>query len=121
MLDRYYNDFINPNYRVLPDFYPILDTSATEFERASGFTNNYTTAGGVAWETINSIWSTSPTSNSRVNFLGEVYNTTEVKERGNLEILQVSGTNPGLGSIDTGLIFIVYGSIYSPYYIPDLS
>lgn len=121
MLDRYYNDFINPNYRVLPDFYPILDTSATEFERASGFTNNYTTAGGIAWETINSIWTTSPTSNSRINFLDEVYNTTEVKERGNLEILQVSGTNAGLSSIDTGLIFIVYGSIYSAYYTQDPS
>jgi hypothetical protein len=121
MLDRYYNDFIDPSYRVLPDFYPILDPSATEFERASGFTNNYATAGGIAWETINSIWVSSPASNSRVNFLDEVYNTTEVKERGNLEILQVSGTNPGLRGIDIGLIFIVYGSIYSPAYTADLS
>jgi hypothetical protein len=121
MLDRYYNDFIDPSYRVVPDFFPILDPSATEFERASGFTNNYATAGGIAYYTINSIWTTSPTSSSRINFLDEAYNTTEVKERGNLEILQVSGTNPGLRGIDTGLIFIVYGSIYSPAFTQDPS
>ena len=118
MLDRFYNTEVLQDYRLVFDLYPLTEAVATDFQRASGFTNNYTTAGGVAWNTIKSIWK-SNLPNSRVDFLGESYGPFEIKERGVLEAANPAGPDQGVSTLPEKGIYVVYGASYTSYYTQD--
>jgi hypothetical protein len=91
---------------------------ATDFQRASGFTNNYTTAGGVAWGTITSIWNQN-LPNSRIQFLGEVYGPFEVKDRGVLELANRAGGDPEITGLPEKSIYVIYGASYTSRFTQD--
>jgi len=118
MLDRFYNNEILQDYRLVFDLYPITEAVATDFQRASGFTNNYTTAGGVAWGTITSIWNQN-LPNSRIQFLGEVYGPFEVKDRGVLELANRAGGDPEITGLPEKSIYVIYGASYTSRFTQD--
>jgi hypothetical protein len=120
MLDRYWNNNIPQDYRLLISYYPIAEAVATDFQRASGFTNNYMTAGAVSFNTILLVWDEEqPLAN--ISFYNEAYGPFEIKERGNLEIFQPVGVDPGILSIEPGTIFVTYGATYTSIFTRDPS
>ena len=118
MLDRFYNNEVLQDYRLVFDLYPITEAVATDFQRASGFTNNYTTAGGVAWGTITSIWNQN-LPNSRISFLGESYGPFEVKDRGVLELANRAGGDPEITGLPEKSIYVIYGASYTSRFTQD--
>lgn len=118
MLDRFYNTFISQEYRLVNDLYPLTDNFTYTFrERASGFTNNYATAGAVAQYTIRSVWPAIRPS-SRVSFLNEAYGPSEVKDRGPVELSSFP-EDAGLTAISDIAVFVVYGATYTSEFTQD--
>jgi hypothetical protein len=118
MLDRFYNIEVLQDYRLVFDLYPLTEAVATDFQRASGFTNNYTTAGGIAWGTIASIWDEN-LPDSRISFLGEPYGPFEVKSRGVLQLANPAGPDEELTGLPEKGIYVVYGAGYRARYTQD--
>lgn len=118
MLDRFWNNEVLQDYRLIFDLYPLNSAGTTQFERASGFTNNYTTAGGIAKGTIEFVWDPAiPTT--RIQFLGEAYGPFEVKERGVLSIANIAGGDLEVISLPEDQIYVVYGASYTSRYTQD--
>lgn len=120
MLDRFYNITLPQEYRAIFDLYPLSESVATDFQRASGFTNNYMTAGAVSFNTILLVWQQEqPLAN--ISLFNEAYGPFEVKQRGNLEIAGPAGINPGINTIPAGTVFVTYGATYTSLFTPDPS
>ena len=121
MLDRYINKFVLQPYRVTLDLYPMTNTAVTYSEIVSGFTNNYTTAGGIDNNTIRFIWGESRPE-SRVSFIAPLsYGPFEVKERGVLLLAGAYGDGDveGVISLPEESVYVVYGASYTSKYTQD--
>lgn len=119
MLDRFYNTNVLQDYRLIFDLYPLTEAVATDFERASGFTNNYTTAGAISWYTIPLIWEEDLPS-TRVQFLNpQGYGPFDLPDRGVLEAANPAGGDQGVTSLPVSGVYVVYGATYTSKYTQD--
>jgi hypothetical protein len=119
MLDRFYNRQLFQEYRLVFDLYPLLDSAASDESRASGFTNNYTTAGGVDWDTIPLIWD-EDLPDTRIQFLNPLgYGPFDIPDRGVLEAASPAADDPGIASLPVSGVYVVYGASYTSKYTQD--
>ena len=117
IVDCYYNVKVPDAYRpgIAARPYPILDGS-TPFLRASGFINNYGSAGGLTIDSAQWIFSSNPGQSD----FQLPYNVTEtVVERRSMDILSLSGPVPDLTAIETGTIFFSHAHIVYLTYTPE--
>lgn len=118
IVDCYYNINVPDAYRpgIAGRPYPILDAS-TPFLRASGFINNYGSAGGL---TLNAAeWVFSKVL-GQSNFILP-YNVTEtVADRGAAIIAGLAGPVPDLTAIETGTIFFSHAHVVYLTYTPEI-
>jgi len=117
IVDCYYNINVPDAYR--PGIggrpYPIGDSS-TPFLRASGFINNYGSAGGLTIKSAQWVFGSLPGQSD----FQLPYNVTEsVVDRGSMDILTLTGPVTDLTAIELGTIFFSHAHIVYLTYTPE--
>lgn len=117
LADRFYSTFIPQGYRFGGGTsYPILDAS-TPVLRASGFINNYSTAGALSEDSVEWVFSRPVGPSS----FPEPYGTGDaVINRGSMNIVGLSGPTPDLSSIPEGTILFSNLHVLYLTYTPDI-
>ena len=117
LADRFYSTFIPQGYRFGGGTsYPILDAS-NPFLRASGFINNYSTAGGLSGDSAQ--WVFSRTIGP--SLFPEPYAAGDsVINRGPMNVLGLGGGFPDLSSIPEGTILFSNLHVLYLTYTPDI-
>lgn len=117
LVDCYYNLNLPQAYRpgLASVPYPIIDASSL-FLRASGFINNYGSAGGITGDAAQWIFG-QPLGQSDFNLPYDI--TESVVDRGAMLVLGLAGAAPDLTTIDTGTIFFSHAHIVYLTYTPE--
>ena len=119
LADRFCNYILFPNsYYRIQDLYPIGDATTIPL-RISGIMNNFTTAGGLDYSTLRTVFPVELVSSS-IN-KAVAYGASSLANRGQFEIDGLSTESPGLTQLDNNMIFTFYGTTMSSVFAEDPS
>jgi hypothetical protein len=119
LADRFCNYLLFPNsYYRIQDLYPIGDITTVPL-RISGIMNNFTTAGGLDYDTLRTVFPVQLVSSS-IN-KAVAYAASSLANRGQFEVGGLGTTGSGLTQLDNNMIFTFYGTTMSPVFTEDPS